>query len=177
MKKTQTVAFANLIGSILFIILGIWAWIQTGKFEEVSNTYVQASSFPRIMIVGMLIFSIVLFVQSLLKLLSMKEGDKDALAAKAASINFVKDKSVLAGVVIILLSVGFVALFEILGYVICAALISVVIMYIIGKRNWLQMVLVSVLVPLGMWLIFFKVLTVNIPMGPLQFLCDLVGKI
>lgn len=177
MKKTQTVAFANLIGSVLFIILGIWAWVQTGKFDEVSNTYVQASSFPRIMIVGMLIFSIVLLVQSVLKLLTMKEGEKDPLVEKAASINFVKDKSVLAGVVIILLCIGFVALFKVLGYVICAALISVAIMYIIGKRNWLQMVLVSILVPLGMWLIFYKVLTVNIPMGPLQFLCDLVAKI
>ena len=47
----------------------------------------------------------------------------------------------------------------------------------IGKRNWLQMVLVSILVPLGMWLVFYKVLTVNIPMGPLQFLRDLVDMI
>ena len=39
------------------------------------------------------------------------------------------------------------------------------------------MVLVSILVPLGMWLVFYKVLTVNIPMGPLQFLRDLVDKI
>lgn len=177
MKKTQTMAFANLIGSIFFIILGVWAWIQTGKFEEVKNSYVQAAMFPRVMIAGMLIFSVILFVQSILRLMTMKEGDTDYLASKAASINFVKDKSVLAGVVVILLGVAFVALFKTLGYVICAALISMVIMFLIGKRNWLQMILVSILVPLGMWFIFFKVLTVNIPMGPLSFLSDLVGKI
>ena len=177
MKKTQTVAFANLIGSIFFIVLGIWAWIQTGTFKEVNNTYVQASTFPRIMIVGMLIFSVILLIQSVLRLCTMKEGDKDYLASKAASINFVKDKSVLAGLAVILLGVGFVALFKLLGYVICAAVVSVVIMYLIGKRNWLQMILVSVLVPLGMWFIFFKILTVNIPMGPLSFLSELVGKL
>ena len=55
MKKTQTVAFANLIGSIFFIILGIWAWLQTGKFEEVKNSFVQAATFPRVMIAGLLI--------------------------------------------------------------------------------------------------------------------------
>ena len=41
----------------------------------------------------------------------------------------------------------------------------------------LEMVAVSILVPLVMWLIFYKVLTVNIPMGPLQFLRDLVDMI
>ena len=60
MKKTQTVAFANLIGSIFFIILGIWAWIKAGTFDEVQNTYVQPSTFPRVMITGMLIFAVVL---------------------------------------------------------------------------------------------------------------------
>lgn len=177
MKKTQTVAFANLIASIFLIALGIWAWIQTGTFKEVSNTYVQASTFPRVMIAGMLIFSVILLIQSVLRLCTMKEGDKDYLASKAASINFVKNKAVLAGIVVILLSVGFVALFKILGYVICSAIVSMVIMFMIGKRNWIQMILVSVLVPLGMWFIFFKVLTVNIPMGPLSFLSDLVGKL
>jgi hypothetical protein len=38
-------------------------------------------------------------------------------------------------------------------------------------------VLVSLLVPLVMWLIFYKLLTVNIPMGVLQPLRDLVDKL
>ena len=49
--------------------------------------------------------------------------------------------------------------------------------FLIGKRNWVQMVLVSVLVPLLMWLVFYKVLTVNIPLGPLNFLRTLVDMI
>ena len=174
-KKTQTQAFANLIGSILFLALGIWALIQTFSFQEVKNTYVQAALFPQIMCAGMLIFSLVLFIQSLAKLMTMKEGDP--LAQKAASINFVKNRGVLAGLFVALLCVLFVAFFEALGYVICSAIVCLAIMYLIGKRNWVQMVLVSVLVPLVMWLIFYKVLTVNIPMGPLQFLRDLVDMI
>lgn len=175
MKKTQTKAFVNLIGSILFIALGIWAWIQTGTFEEVKNTYVQPSMFSRIMIVGLIIFSVVLLVQSVFKLMNMKENDP--LAAKAESINFIKDKGVLGGVIVILLCIAFVALLKPLGYVICSILVSLVIMYLIGKRNWLQMVLVSVLVPFCMWFVFYKVLTVNIPMGPLDFLRDIVGRL
>ena len=172
MKKTKTQAFANLIGSLIFIALGAWALTQTYSFQEVKNTYVQAAVFPQIMCVGMLIFAVILLIQSIIKLMTMDENDP--LAEPAASINFIKDRGVLAALFVMLLCVLF---FKPLGYVVCGAVLCFVIMVLIGKRNWLQMVLVSILVPLGMWLVFYKVLTVNIPMGPLQFLRDLVDMI
>lgn len=174
-KKTQTQAFANLIGAILFVILGVWALIQTYSFQEVKNTYVQAATFPQIMIVGMLIFSIILTVQSVIKLMTMREDDPQA--KPASSLNFIKNKGVLAAFIVIALCVLFVVFFKTLGYVLCSMVLSFVIMILIGKRNWIQMALVSVLVPLVMWLVFYKVLTVNIPMGPLSFLRDLVDMI
>ncbi len=175
MKKTKTQAFANLIGSLIFSALGVWALIQTYSFQEVKNTYVQAAVFPQIMCVGMLIFAVILLIQSIIKLMTMDENDP--LAEPAASINFIKDKGVLAALFVMLLCALFVVFFKPLGYVVCGAVLCFVIMVLIGKRNWLQMVLVSILVPLGMWLVFYKVLTVNIPMGPLQFLRDLVDMI
>ena len=175
MKKTKTQAFANLIGSLIFIAVGVWALIQTYSFQEVKNTYVQAAVFPQIMCVGMLIFAVILLIQSIIKLMTMDENDP--LAEPAASINFLKDKGVLAALFVMLLCALFVVFFKPLGYVVCGAVLCFVIMVLIGKRNWLQMVLVSILVPLGMWLVFYKVLTVNIPMGPLQFLRDLVDMI
>lgn len=175
MKKTKTQAFANLIGSLIFIAVGVWALIQTYSFQEVKNTYVQAAVFPQIMCVGMLIFAVILLIQSIIKLMTMDENDP--LAEPAASINFIKDKGVLAALFVMLLCALFVVFFKPLGYVVCGAMLCFVIMVLIGKRNWLQMVLVSILVPLGMWLVFYKVLTVNIPMGPLQFLRDLVDMI
>ena len=175
MKKTKTQAFANLIGSLIFIAVGVWALIQTYSFQEVKNTYVQAAAFPQIMCVGMLIFAVILLIQSIIKLMTMDENDP--LAEPAASINFIKDKGVLAALFVMLLCALFVVCFKPLGYVVCGAVLCFVIMVLIGKRNWLQMVLVSILVPLGMWLVFYKVLTVNIPMGPLQFLRDLVDMI
>ena len=175
MKKTKTQAFANLIGSLIFIAVGVWALIQTYSFQEVKNTYVQAAVFPQIMCVGRLIFAVILLIQSIIKLMTMDENDP--LAEPAASINFIKDKGVLAALFVMLLCALFVVFFKPLGYVVCGAVLCFVIMVLIGKRNWLQMVLVSILVPLGMWLVFYKVLTVNIPMGPLQFLRDLVDMI
>ena len=56
-------------------------------------------------------------------------------------------------------------------------LLSAIIMWMIGLRKPAPLLLISALVPLGMWLIFYKFLSVNIPMGVLQFLKDLVDKI
>lgn len=175
MKKTKTQAFANLIGSLIFIAVGVWALIQTYSFQEVKNTYVQAAVFPQIMCVGMLIFAVILLIQSIIKLMTMDENDP--LAEPAASINFIKDKGVLAALFVMLLCALFVVFFKPLGYVVCGAVLCFVIMVLIGKRNWPQMVLVSILVPLGMWLVFYKMLSVNIPMGVLQPLRDLVDMI
>ena len=176
MKKTNTVAFSNLIGALIFLALGVWAYFKTGSFQVIKNAYVQPATFPQIMSVGLIIFSVTVVVQSALKLASsMKETDP--LAAPAASINILKNKGVQAAVLVIALCIAFVALFDVLGYVLCSAIIGIVIMYLIGKRDIKVMLLVGILVPLGMWLIFYKVLAVNIPMGVLQPLKDLVDMI
>lgn len=33
--KMKTMAFSNLVGSIIFLAIGIWAWFQTDNFPEV----------------------------------------------------------------------------------------------------------------------------------------------
>ena len=120
-------------------------------------------------------FTIVLLVQSVFKLTKLKAGDP--LSEKAESLNPVKDKGVLAAFIAILLCCAYVYFFKSLGYVIVSFLLSAIIMWMIGLRKPVQLVLISALVPLGIWLIFYKFLAVNIPMGPLQFLRDLVDKI
>ena len=156
--KMKTMAFSNLVGSIIFLAIGIWAWLQTDNFPEVANTYVQASTFPRVMLMGTI-------------------KPTDPVAVEVGTLNPLKDKGVAAAYLVMLLCVLFAALFKSCGYILCAVVLSMIIMFLIGKRNWVQMVLVSVLVPLLMWLVFYKVLTVNIPLGPLNFLRTLVDMI
>ena len=174
-KKKQTKAFSNLILSIALLAFEAWAWYQSTLIKTAKNAAVQPSTFPRIMIIGMAGFTVVVLIQSILKLSTLKADDP--LAAKAESLNPVKDKGVLAAFVVILLCCAYVYFFKSLGYVIVSFLLSAIIMWMIGMRKPVPLLLLSALVPLGMWLIFYKFLTVNIPMGPLQFLRDLVDKI
>ena len=174
-QKTQTKAFSNLILSIALLAFEAWAWYQSTLIKTAKNAAVQPSTFPRIMIIGMAVFTVVLLIQSILKLSTLKADDP--LAAKAESLNPIKDKGVLAAFVVILLCCAYVYFFKSLGYVIVSFLLSAIIMWMIGVRRPVPLRLLSALVPLVMWLIFYQFLTVNIPMGPLQFLRDLVDKI
>lgn len=175
MKKTHTKAFANLICAILLLLFEGWALAQTYSFKNVKSASVQPAAFPQIMCVGMMIFTIILLVQSIIKLLTMKENDP--LAEPSPSINVLKNKGVQAGLFVVVLCIAYVALFEVLGYVLVSAIVSAIIMVLIGKRDIKQILLVSILVPLLMWLIFYKLLTVNIPMGVLQPLRTLIDMI
>ncbi len=174
-KKTQTKAFANLIASFFLIAFEIWAWLQTNQIKVAKKAAVQPSVFPRIMIIGMAFFTVVLLIQSILKLASMKADDP--LAEPAESINPIKDKGVLAAFFVIALVALYVYLFKSVGYVVVSFALSAILMWLIGVRKPGQLVALSALVPLGMWFVFYKFLTVNIPMGWLQFLRDLVDKI
>ena len=174
-NKINTKAFSDLVGGIIFCALGVWALIQTYGFQVVRNSAVQPSLFPQIMSIGLIIFSALVIIQSALKLTTMKEDDP--MAEPTGSLNIIKNKGVQGALLVIALCVLFVALFDTLGYVLCSAIIGIVIMYLIGKRDIKIMLLVGILVPLGMWLIFYKFLSVNIPMGLLQPLKDLVDMI
>ena len=174
-KKTQTKAFSNLIASLVLVAFEIWAWLQTNNIKTAKKAAVQPSTFPRIMIIGMAVFTVILLIQSLMKLSNMKPDDP--LAEKAETMNLFRDKGVLAALFVVLLCVGYVYFFKSLGYVVVSFLLCAIIMWMIGLRNPVKLILISLLVPLGMWLIFYKMLQVNIPMGWLQFLKDLVDKI
>ena len=116
-----------------------------------------------------------MLIQSLISLKKMDPDDPNT--QPAASINVLKNKGVQAGLFVIVLCILYVALFKTLGYVLASAIIAAVIMWLIGKRDVRQILLVSVLVPLAMWLVFYKLLTVNIPMGILEPLKDLIDMI
>ncbi len=174
-KKTGTKAFANLIVSIILLCFEIWIWIQSNSIKTAKNAAVQPSAFPRIMIIGMGIFTVILLVQSIIKLGAMKEIDP--LAEKAETLNPVRDKGVLAALFVIALCALYVYLFKSLGYVVVSFFLCGIIMWLIGLRSPVKLILISLLVPLGMWLIFYKFLTVNIPMGILQPLRELVDMI
>lgn len=176
LKKTETKAFSSLICSLLLLAFEGWAYYETFGFKVQKRAYVQPATFPRVMLIGMMIFTVVLLIQSCVKVFgTMKPEDPEN--APAESLNPVKNKGVLAAFAVIGLCILFTVFFEQLGYVLISAIVCAIIMWMVGKRQPVTIILVSILVPLVLWFVFYKLLTVNIPMGVLQPLRDLVDKI
>ncbi len=86
MKKTHTKAFANLVASLILLAFEIWAYVQTLGFKVVKNAAVQPASFPQIMCIGMMVFTVILLVQSLISLKKMDMDDPNM--QEAASIKW-----------------------------------------------------------------------------------------
>ena len=126
MKKTQTKAFSNLVASVILLVFEIWAYVQTLDFKVIKKAAVQPATFPQVMCIGMMVFTVILLVQSLI---SLKKMDPDDLNIQpAASINVLKNRGVQAGLFVIVLCILYVAFFKTLGYVLASAIIAAIIM-------------------------------------------------
>jgi len=68
LKKTQTKAFTNLVASIMLLVFEIWAYAQTLGFKVIKKAAVQPATFPQFMCIGMIIFTVILLIQSIVKL-------------------------------------------------------------------------------------------------------------
>jgi len=76
-------------------------------------------------------------------------------------------------IAVILIALGFVLvyimLFEIVGFVIATALFILTTSRFLGYRNWLSNVIVSISVPLVIYLLFTQFLKIQLPQGLLPF--------
>lgn len=159
-------SFANICCSLVFIAVSIYAIVVSLGFKEFRNSTVNPSAFPRIMAGGLLIFSLLLLVMNLQKFLRNDPNDE------ASPILSVKDRGIRYTLLCIAISIAYTALWETVGFLILAPVTLVLLMYLIGLRKWPVMIGVSVALTLVMWLLFYMVLTISIPLGPLQVIYD-----
>lgn len=156
-------AFANIVTSSIFILLGIYAVVASYSFRIVNNTTVQPADVPRFMAWAMMICASVVLVMNAVKL------GRDQEKAPRMSL---KERGMRGVLYCLITSIVYWLLWEPVGFLILAPLTMFVLMYLIDMRNYGTMVLVSLLLPLVMWLLFYKALSISIPLGPLEWIYD-----
>lgn len=165
MKKTQSMAFASIITSIVFILIGIYAIIVSCSFRLVNNTVVQPAEFPRIMAWAMIVCSAVVLVMNAVKL------GRDTEKAPTLSL---KDRGIRGALYCVIVAFVYYLLWEPVGFFILAPITLFGLMYLIDMRNYGTMAIVSVVLPLVMWLLFYKALSISVPLGPLEIVYDYI---
>ena len=159
MQKKLTMRFANIVCAMLGIAFASYAIYLTTKFKQFVNVPVGPEVFPRIMAAGLIICSVALLIQSLIK--KTKEG------APTLSL---RDRGIQRMLIAALMVVAFYLLWETAGFLILAPLLLFLLMLISDYRNYAVMAAVSLLVAVVVWLLFWKVLIIELPLGPLEAL-------
>lgn len=148
---------ANLICGITCILFSLWVWFETASFPEDKNVNINSDFFPRMMAIGLIIASLSMIFTSVM---SKKEEIIGTLSLKNSGIQ----RALICLVLTILVAV----LLKPVGFIIVSIVYAFIMMYILGDRKWIRMIIVSILVPLLIFFLFSKLLGITLPLGILK---------
>ena len=159
MKKKATAQLSNIISAVIGIAVGTAAILMTTGFRQFVNVPVGPEVFPRIMATGLIVCSVALLIFNLIK--------KDTDQAPPLSL---RDHGIQRMLIIVGLVIAYYLLLEIVGYLILSPILLFVSMLVMGYRKYRNMIIVSISVTAVVFLLFWQMLTIDLPNGFLDFL-------
>lgn len=121
---------------------------------------VSAAFFPTIVSAIMVAVSLIMLLFAFIKPDIVEISD----ATKRAYIR---------GLLAILICVIYVAIFKPVGYIVSSVLAVFAMMLVFGNRKWKQMIIISVVFPVLLYLAFYYGLSTNLPSGVLGLIAEL----
>jgi putative tricarboxylic transport membrane protein len=156
--------FLCVFGATVFLLSNT---IPTKVAVEKSSV-VNSRFFPKLMSGSLAILGIVLALQNLLKMKSIPQPDARDGRSSPADLEEKRksvSKLILAGGLIFL----YLVVFNRLGFLISSILFMGCFLWVLGNRHWPALLLVSLFVPVILYLVFRLLLAVMLPRGILPF--------
>lgn len=138
------------IGTIIFAIV---IFITANQMPE-STTGLGAGGFPKFIAIGLGIMGFMLALKSFYKI---KLGDRDKQKVTLKELLNVAKLVVAVGLYIFVV--------RYVGFLITTPIFFFLFMFIYGERKWKQMVIVSVIFGVALYVIFEKIFQVMLPSG------------
>ena len=152
----------KLIAIILFLS-GLGMFYGTFFFRESSYTMKgsETFTFPRLIAIGIVIFSVILFVQTTIR----EKKEREAGAEKYSFIREFKEEKMV--IIVCLTLVGYLFLIPRLGFMTSTALFTFLCSYILakGKCKWYVVVIIAASITVLTYLFFSVLLDVVMPRG------------
>lgn len=146
----------DILCSMIFLILGAGVFVYSATIKNVIKTDVGPAFAPRIVTMGIIILAVI-------KLgLSIKNNTPEYTKKTT------KNENTLNGLLTIVALGLYVALFDVLGFVISSALYLFFQMYLLmsaEKRNYVTMGIISITVPVVIYFLFVKAFNLMLPTG------------
>ncbi|AEE92223.1 conserved membrane protein of unknown function [Tepidanaerobacter acetatoxydans Re1] len=150
----------NIVTGIIFIALSIFIFVQSLSFQQtmITDNFIGAAFFPRMIAVIMLILSAILIVSSIL--------EKDWHNDTSSIFKWETFKFPLIGVIVLLI---YIMLLDKLGFIIDTIILNIVLLSIFRYNNKILTLLLSCAITLAIFQVFQRILMVPLPSGLLGF--------
>jgi hypothetical protein len=148
---------ADLVGGCAGIMLGAYVLYEGSKMPPDHIMKIGPSFFPGMLASGLILFSSILIIYALL---GHSKGKAEAISFSSTGIQ--------RALVALLAIIAYAVLLVPLGYPLSTLLLVGGIMRLLGKREPMQLALVSLGTTFCVWLIFAKLLKLSMPLGVLE---------
>lgn len=149
MKKKK--AFSELVIGLGCIVLGIAVYIAAGQLQHV-KLGIGPAGFPKFVAVLLVVLGA---AQTIPVLTNGVEAPKFNLDKRAAGLF----------VAAIAMAIVYVLLVAKFGFILLTTALLVGYMYLFGERNWIKMLIISVITTVCIWLLFTEVFMIFLPTG------------
>lgn len=159
MKKSKGTN-ADLIAGILCTVIGAATLYASRTYPKLSrdDLIVGADLFPTIASAGMLLCAVVILIKAIVAPKYRPPLSKE------------EKRDYLRVLVVAVLCIAYVYLMNTVGFLVGGVIVMALVMLVYGNRSAIQIVLVSIFVPLILFCVFKFALGVQLPMGVLSFL-------
>lgn len=147
----------NVISGLLAIAFGGAVWYISASFPEDRNVTINSDFFPRILAAALILSALCMIGTTLF-------GKK----LEAVGTMSLKDRGVQRSLLCLAATVLCALLMPAVSFIITGALYMFAIMFLLGYRGWIKMVLISAAVAIGIFLLFKNVLGITLPLGILR---------
>lgn len=144
----------NIIFGLIGTLLSIYVFWKTSRFPVDKVMGIGPAFFPRILAIGLIIFSIILIILNLFK---KKEAVKASFSIKNPEIQRVA--------ISLVATIVYVLCMSFFGFIISTTLYLMFLMYLMKLRKWMRIIIVSVAVSVVIYTIFKSLLNISLPSG------------
>ena len=147
---------ANIISAVIGMIVSAAAFGYTFTFKQFKNVPVGPEFFPRVLAIALFIFCV------LLLLTNLKTSEANKKSAPTMSLKNRGMQKALAGLAIV---VAYALLWEVLGFLIITPIAIFLMTLLLGKREYIKMIIVAVGATAIVFLAFKYLLGIQMPLG------------
>jgi putative tricarboxylic transport membrane protein len=140
---------SDMLGGLLLFLVGIGAIIGAIQLRVGLPTEPQPGFFPFVGGIVLVILSAIIFVQGWLK----SDGERVVFGEVGRPA------------LILAVMVALIAVLERVGYVICTLIASGLILRILSVKSWRVLIITSLCVSMGTYILFDKLLGIDLPVG------------